>query len=45
MSVEGDAVDDRGEESGVGEDGAAFREGRLVAVAMLVRSARSVTAR
>ena len=40
VGIEGDAVDDRGDQARVGEDGAPLLKGRLVAIA-LVRSQSS----
>jgi hypothetical protein len=44
VGVEGDPIDDRGDEPGVGEHGAHSLKGRLVAIAMLARSSRSAIA-
>jgi hypothetical protein len=41
VSVEGNPVHDRGDQAGVGEDGALLN-GRLVPIAMEARSSRSV---
>jgi hypothetical protein len=42
VGVEGDPVDDGGDQAGVGEDGAPLLNGSLVAIAMEARSSRSV---
>ena len=42
VRVEGDPVDDRGDQAGVGEDGSHSLNGRLVPIAIEARSSRSV---